>query len=186
MRWQRQFGFPQRPPVPVIEPERISPSLRDLRLHGDATALQINQRIGHMQPPRNLAYHYARFMAAKKENSRIVTFRSRTQVCLRTCGETCFDESVEQRVSAVWTCLRRMYSKPARVMASLRAWGTVLESGLHRGQTAMHEPRMPFLSTAASNVPFGLIERWLAVAASYLRAESPTSSETRSPPAKQR
>ena len=52
--------------------------LRDLRLHGDATALQINQRIGHMQPPRNLAYHYARFMAAKKANSRIVTFRSRT------------------------------------------------------------------------------------------------------------
>src|ERR1035441_10101810 len=47
----------------------------------------------------------------------------RAQVCLRTCGETRFDESVEQRVSAVWTCLHRMYSKPARVMASLRSLG---------------------------------------------------------------
>src|ERR1035438_4114426 len=49
----------------------------------------------------------------------------RAQVCLRTCGETRFDESVEQRVSAVWTCLRRIYSKPARVMASLRALGNI-------------------------------------------------------------
>src|SRR3984957_2390295 len=45
----------------------------------------------------------------------------RAQVCLRTCGETRLDESVGQRVSAVWTCLRRMYSKPARVITSLRA-----------------------------------------------------------------
>src|SRR5580698_6767071 len=43
------------------------------------------------------------------------------QVCLRTCGETRLDESVGQHCSAEWTCFWRMYSKPARVIASLRA-----------------------------------------------------------------
>src|ERR1035441_5984934 len=44
------------------------------------------------------------------------------QVFLRTCGETRLAESVGQQVPAVWTCLRKMYSKPALVMASLRAF----------------------------------------------------------------
>jgi hypothetical protein len=55
-------------------------------------------------------------------------------------------------------------------------WGIILEPELHRGQTAMREPRMPFLSTAASNVLFGLCResgRWLAAAASYLRFGAP-------------
>src|SRR5260370_40779745 len=52
--------------------------LGDLQLNSGATAFQVNQRTGHVQPPVNLAYHYARLYATKKENSRIVTSMSRT------------------------------------------------------------------------------------------------------------
>ena len=43
------------------------------------------------------------------------------QVCRSTCGETRFVDREEQRFSAVRVCLRRMYSKPERVMGSARA-----------------------------------------------------------------
>ena len=43
------------------------------------------------------------------------------QVCRSTCGETRFVDSEGQRFTAVWTCLRRMYSKPKRVIGSPRA-----------------------------------------------------------------
>jgi hypothetical protein len=43
------------------------------------------------------------------------------QVCHSTCGEMHFDEREEQRFEAVLACLRRMYSKPERVMGWPRA-----------------------------------------------------------------
>ena len=89
----------------------------------------------------------------------------------------------DKRVCAVWTCLRAGYRTRNRRESWHRCehWGTVLEPGLHHGRTAMPEPRMPFLSTAASNVLFGLCresERWLEVAASYLRSGVPPVQQT--------
>jgi len=46
---------------------------------------------------------------------------------------TRFDESVEQRVSAVWTCLRRITRNRRGSWHHCEHWGTVLEPGLHRG-----------------------------------------------------
>ena len=43
------------------------------------------------------------------------------QPCRNQCGETRFDDRAGQRFAAVWTCLRRMYSKPERVIGSPRA-----------------------------------------------------------------
>src|SRR5208283_5574604 len=45
----------------------------------------------------------------------------RAQVCRSTCGEMCFVDRDGQRVAAARVCLRRMYSKPERVMGSPRA-----------------------------------------------------------------
>src|SRR4051794_23555718 len=44
------------------------------------------------------------------------------QVCRSTCGEILLFARVGQRALAVLTCLRKIYSKPARVIASLRAF----------------------------------------------------------------
>src|SRR5260370_37477656 len=43
------------------------------------------------------------------------------QVCLNTWGDTRFDAREGQRFSAIWTCLLRMYSNPARVIHPSRA-----------------------------------------------------------------
>ena len=43
------------------------------------------------------------------------------QLCLSQCGETRFDNRDGQCFAAVWTCLRRMYSKPERVRGLRRA-----------------------------------------------------------------
>ncbi|HEY5047301.1 MAG TPA: hypothetical protein VII49_04700 [Rhizomicrobium sp.] len=49
----------------------------DLHLNSGAAIFKVNQRVSHLHL-LNLAYHYARFYAAKKENSRTVIFTSRT------------------------------------------------------------------------------------------------------------
>jgi hypothetical protein len=43
------------------------------------------------------------------------------QVCLKTCGDTRFNAREGQRLSAMQTCFRRMYSNPARVIHPRRA-----------------------------------------------------------------
>src|SRR5260370_7086631 len=53
--------------------------LGDLHLNGGAAGFQVGERVRHEQPPSNLAYHYARFQATKKEHSRIVTSRPHTR-----------------------------------------------------------------------------------------------------------
>jgi hypothetical protein len=51
--------------------------LGDLHLNSGAAIFKVNQRVGHLQL-HDLAYHYARLYATKKENSRIVIFTART------------------------------------------------------------------------------------------------------------
>jgi hypothetical protein len=55
--------------------------LGDLHLNSGAAIFKVNQRVGHLQL-HDLAYHYARLYAAKKENSRIVIFTARTHTRL--------------------------------------------------------------------------------------------------------
>src|SRR5260370_36539292 len=59
--------------------------LGDLHLNGGAAGFQVGERVRHEQPPSNLAYHYARFEATKKEHSRIVTSRSHTHCQSARC-----------------------------------------------------------------------------------------------------
>src|SRR5215471_15067197 len=101
----------------------------------------------------------------------------RARVCLRTCGETRLADNVGQRVLSRYEhayvgCIRirRGSSHPCGHSE------TTPERGLHLGQTTTPGPRMPFLSTAAGNVLFGLCRgsrRWLVVEESCPRFEGP-------------
>ena len=107
--------------------------LGDLQLHSGATAFQVNQRVGHVQPAVNLAYYYARFHATKKTRE--------SSLPRRTPHSPLEDYLVETLVQADWN--RRRYT---------RIEAQVIKVLLASQDAEAESPRDAFTGSAAQQV----------------------------------